>query len=227
MSTSKLQVYTGQQLRRRFSKYGIVENIRPVWLVSSKGERLELDFYLERLSIVVEVQGRQHFKFTPVFHNTEWDFQEQLRRDREKLEICQRAGIDLLYVCKKSDIEIVLTACYDALKNSLDSEDVQWITQRPEWLDSLSKKHKFIPKHKRIYTPSRPKNEPRRTLIAMLTYSRMIQRHQNFKPKQLKKAAMLHSNMWKMLESNYKPTKKEKIGFRRLGRFLRARGIIA
>jgi len=118
VSTSKLQIFTGSELRHRFAKYGIVENTRPDWLVSTKGERLELDFYLERLGIAVEVQGKQHFEFVPIFHTSEWGFREQVRRDREKLEICQRAGIDLLYVCKKSDIELVLTACYDALKPS-------------------------------------------------------------------------------------------------------------
>ena len=226
MSTSRLQIYAGKQLRSRFAKYGIVENTRPRWLTSSKGERLELDFFLERLSIAVEVQGKQHFEFTPVFHATRWDFQEQLRRDREKLEICQRAGIDLLYVCKKSDMGLVLTACYDALKPGTNDKNVQWVAQRPRWIDNLSSKHKFVPKCERVYTPSRPRPEPARTLMAMVNYGRMIKRHQVFSKKQLAKAAILHSNMWKMLELNYKPTKKEKIGFRRLGRLLRAQGII-
>jgi len=57
MSTSKLQRYTGEQLRKRFGKYGLVENTRPAWLVSSKGERLELDFFIDKLSVAVEVQG--------------------------------------------------------------------------------------------------------------------------------------------------------------------------
>lgn len=51
MSTSKLQRHTGNELRARFAKYGIVENTRPDWLVSSKGERLELDFCLDRWSV--------------------------------------------------------------------------------------------------------------------------------------------------------------------------------
>lgn len=33
MSTSKLQIYTGEQLRSRFAKYGIVENTRLDWLI--------------------------------------------------------------------------------------------------------------------------------------------------------------------------------------------------
>lgn len=126
MSTSKLQRYTGDQLRQRFTKYGIVENTRPDWLISAKGERLELDFYLERLGVAVEVQGRQHFEFTPIFHASQFDFQEQLRRDQEKLEICQRVGVDLLYVCKRSDVELVLTSCYDALIIPSDDGSRNW-----------------------------------------------------------------------------------------------------
>ena len=172
MSTSKLQRYTGQELRRRFAKYGIVENTRPDWLISSKGERLELDFYLERLGIAVEVQGRQHFEFVPVFHVSEWDFQEQVRRDREKLAICQRAGINLLYVCKRSDIELVLTACYDALKPT--SEPVQWEKRTPALLANLIRESKdFKEKNKkaeleRLLAKAKRKKYPQHQRIAKL-----------------------------------------------------------
>lgn len=108
MSTSKLQRATSERLFRKYGKYNIVENIRPEWLVSSKGERLELDFYIDELAVAVEVQGGQHFNFTPIFHDTEYDFKEQLRRDEEKLSICKARGINLLYVCKKSEIDAVV-----------------------------------------------------------------------------------------------------------------------
>jgi len=172
MSISKLQIYTGKQLRRRFAKYGIVENTRPDWLISTKGERLELDFYLERLGIAVEVQGRQHFEFTPIFHATEWDFQEQLRRDRDKLDVCQRAGIDLLYVCKKSDVEIVLTACYDVLKPSECGVKSDWELRPPRWVAHSSKKcektDKLILGWKKKIIKEKKKEQPRSARIANL-----------------------------------------------------------
>lgn len=173
MATSKLQRYTGNELRKRFSKNGIVENTRPSWLISTKGERLELDFYLERLGIAVEVQGGQHFEFTPVFHASKWDFQEQLRRDGEKLEICRRAGIDLLYVCKKSDVELVLMACYDALRPQNNGE-AWWKIHTSDRLMNLVKNSKeFRTKAKRaelqrVLAKAKRKKFPQRQRIAKL-----------------------------------------------------------
>ena len=122
MSTSKLQRYTGKRLRARFGKYGLVENTRPDWLISSKGERLELDFFIDKLSIAIEVQGKQHFEFTPLFHESEWGFCEQQRRDREKSRICDRRGITLLYVCDKNDLEVIIAELYRKIESRLQSE---------------------------------------------------------------------------------------------------------
>jgi hypothetical protein len=190
MSTSKLQRYTGEQLRHRFAKYGIVENTRPDWLISSKGERPELDFYLERLGIAVEVQGKQHFEFTPIFHASEWDFREQIRRDKEKLEICQRPGIDLLYVCKRSDVEIALTACYDALKPEIQKK-ADWSTRMPMWLkdriESEQEKargvifrrnivsEKLILRWQKMLERERERNQPRTARIQK--YEKKILKH--------------------------------------------------
>lgn len=176
MSTSKLQKYTGNQLRKRFAKYGIVENTRPDWLISTKGERLELDFYLERLGIAIEVQGGQHFEFTPVFHASEWDFQEQVRRDKDKLEVCQQVGIDLLYVCKKSDVEVVLTACYDVLKPITKSTETKWKNITPAWINGrikmlqkdtgFEKLESDIARWHRIILREKRKNNPRFDRVA-------------------------------------------------------------
>ena len=119
MSTSKLQRYTSKQLYKRFGKYGLVENTRPDWLISSKGERLELDFFIDKLSIAVEVQGRQHLEFTPLFHTTEYDFQEQIRRDREKQRLCADAGVSLLYVYKTPDVGSIIADIFEAIDRQL------------------------------------------------------------------------------------------------------------
>ena len=133
MSTSKLQRYTGKQLYKRFGKYGLVENTRPQWLVSSKGERLELDFFIDKLSIAVEVQGRQHIEFTSCLHATEYDFEEQLRRDKDKAQVCKQTGINLLYIWKRSDIEIVLAQIYETKDQILNNEkqDIDFFAAGP------------------------------------------------------------------------------------------------
>ncbi len=129
MSTSKLQRYTSEQLYKRFGKYGLVENTRPDWLASSKGERLELDFFIDKLSIAIEVQGRQHFEFTPVFHATHYDFEEQLRRDAEKASACERLGITLLYIENKSGVPSILYEIYAQIESRL--QDGKSMAERP------------------------------------------------------------------------------------------------
>ena len=138
MSTSKLQRYTGEQLYKRFGKYGLIENTRPHWLVSSRGERLELDFFIDKLSIAIEVQGKQHFEFTPVFHKTCYDFEEQLRRDTEKQRTCERLGITLLYIENKSDIPLVLYEVYARIDSRL--QDGRSMAERPAkniWIKNI------------------------------------------------------------------------------------------
>lgn len=108
MPTSRLQELTGREIRKRFERFGVLENTRPDWLISPQGGRLELDFYLEKLSTAIEVQGRQHFEFIPQFHSCPRDFFNQLRRDADKRQICLTAGVDLLYVVAQGDLPEVL-----------------------------------------------------------------------------------------------------------------------
>ena len=117
-------------MRQLFGKYGVIENTRPDWLISSQGERMELDFFIDRLSIAIEVQGAQHLRFTPIFHGTEWGFKQQLRRDREKKEICERAGITLFEIFNVSDIDCVMYSIFaiiDRLQATSHDDDFEEI----------------------------------------------------------------------------------------------------
>lgn len=93
MATSKLQRRMSQLLSTFVGGLTVRENIRPDWLIGSKGERLELDFYIEDLNIAIEVQGKQHYEYTPRFHASYQAFQAQQERD-----IAKRAGCDLFGV---------------------------------------------------------------------------------------------------------------------------------
>jgi len=126
MATSKLQRATSQRLFKKYGKYGLVENTRPIWLISSKGERLELDFYIEKLRVAVEVQGMQHFQYTQPFHASEADFKEQLRRDREKFTICEKAGISLLYVCSHVEIAETVYTIDEMISEIIKPDDGYW-----------------------------------------------------------------------------------------------------
>lgn len=113
MATSKLQQFTGEQLSLHLNGYPIIENSRPDWLTTPKGERLELDFLIEPLSVAVEVQGLQHVQYSPFFHQTKQAFYDQLRRDKAKKAICLHAGIDLYYVFGESDLPWLIDILYE------------------------------------------------------------------------------------------------------------------
>lgn len=113
MGVSKLQRQIGNLIRFDFSRFTIRENIRPLWLISERGERLELDFYIPELSIAFEVQGEQHFQFTALFHASESDYFAQVRRDAAKRELCIKNGVDLFEVCSADE--------YRLLKDKIDS----------------------------------------------------------------------------------------------------------
>lgn len=57
---------------------------------------LYADFFIPNLRIVIEVQGEQHYLFSPFFHNSKKDFYLSLARDRDKKEFCRINGFTLI-----------------------------------------------------------------------------------------------------------------------------------
>lgn len=80
--------------------YGVkFENVRPNWLLNDKtGYPLELDCYNADLKLAIEYQGQQHYKWPNQFHKTYNEFKEQLRRDKLKVDVCQKQGVHLICV---------------------------------------------------------------------------------------------------------------------------------
>ena len=62
------------------------------------GERLRLDAYIKNLRLGCEYDGEQHFKFLPIFHQTQEEFLESQERDRRKEELCVQQGISLVRI---------------------------------------------------------------------------------------------------------------------------------
>lgn len=105
---SKLHEHTYEEIRRHFPHFTIRENIRPEWLRSSNLTKLELDIYIEDIETAIEIQGQQHYVYTPHFHKSYDDFREQLRRDREKRDLCYGKGVKLIEVAEKLDVKIFI-----------------------------------------------------------------------------------------------------------------------
>lgn len=108
MSTSKLQAAVGDLLDKTFPHFSVRENYRPDWLLSSNLTRLELDFYIDELNIAFEIQGRQHYEYTPFFHSSPEDFKKRKQYDDEKRDLCYGHGVRLIEIDAFTDACIVI-----------------------------------------------------------------------------------------------------------------------
>jgi|APGre2960657423_1045063.scaffolds.fasta_scaffold189434_1 hypothetical protein len=94
---SKLELLTKNHLETIFQKPFF--KIRPEFLKNeSSGRNLEIDLFNKDIGLAVEIQGIQHYKFTPRFHLTPHQFSEQQQRDQKKALKCRQYGIKLIEV---------------------------------------------------------------------------------------------------------------------------------
>jgi hypothetical protein len=72
--------------------------VRPKWLPSPKGKKMELDGYCEQAGLAIEYQGGQHYSYIPSLFHKEGPqaFARQQERDRLKAELVAARGILLL-----------------------------------------------------------------------------------------------------------------------------------
>lgn len=143
LSTSKLQRFVSDTIFRCLSEYDPIENTRPDWLITTEGERLELDFLIESISIAIEVQGAQHYVYTPFFHQDSNGFAARLRRDRFKRETCKKAGITLYEIANMEDADM----CFALIHSNIPDGKIQ----RPRILREHIPESEFIFKVKSSY----------------------------------------------------------------------------
>ena len=94
---SKLELECKYVLEHIFKKP--FTKIRPDMLKNPvTGFNLELDCYNEELKLGVEIQGIQHYKYTPYFHKNIDKFTIQQYRDEIKRNLCKQHGIYLIEV---------------------------------------------------------------------------------------------------------------------------------
>ena len=101
-SRSKFQNKVGEWLTELYPRYEILEEFR---IPSS---RMSVDFFIPRVGLVVECQGKQHQEHNNFFHgdrvnNTK--FGEQKIRDTEKGGWVDENGFDLLEVFEQTTKE--------------------------------------------------------------------------------------------------------------------------
>lgn len=73
--------------------------IRPDILKNPETLRnLEFDGYCEKLKIAFEHHGIQHYKYPNGWHKTHKDYEQQVRRDEYKKDVCDQHKISLIIV---------------------------------------------------------------------------------------------------------------------------------
>jgi hypothetical protein len=94
---SKLELAAKYHLEQMFRKP--FYKIRPEFLKNKHtGRNLEIDLFNKELNLAVEVQGVQHYKFSPRFHLTPKHFEDQVQRDQDKAMKCRQMGITLIEI---------------------------------------------------------------------------------------------------------------------------------
>lgn len=84
------RAYFEQLFNYRFPK------TRPKWMRNSDGNLLELDGYCENIKLAFEHQGRHHYE--PQYYCNGRDFERRLILDKEKIELCDKAGVILVCI---------------------------------------------------------------------------------------------------------------------------------
>lgn len=92
--------------------------VRPNWLISPNGYRLELDGFNQRSRIAFEHQGQQHEKFQKFRHGTNRVFKYQLIRDKFKALACKKRRIRLINIPEVNNLvklddlkDVVIAKC--------------------------------------------------------------------------------------------------------------------
>lgn len=95
-SRSKIQ-FAAKQLLKRIWSGDIVYEEFPVF-----GSRMKVDFFNATKFIAVEVNGAQHDKFNPFFHNnSRMNYLSSIKRDSEKAKWLEMNNITLIEVIKE------------------------------------------------------------------------------------------------------------------------------
>ena len=71
---------------------------RPAWLRNTRGNRMELDGYSERLAVAFEYHGRQHYEKHGLFHGERSTLRQRKTDDKLKANLCRKHGIKLIAI---------------------------------------------------------------------------------------------------------------------------------
>ena len=79
---SEIQEKILQETKKAFPNF----RVESEWTIRYAGQTLRFDIYVPDMSLVIEVQGKQHREFNKFFYENEQDFLVAKRRDGLKKE---------------------------------------------------------------------------------------------------------------------------------------------
>ena len=88
---------------------------RPLWLLNSRGNRMELDGFNESISLAFEHQGKQHYENVPHFNRRAETLEVRRLDDEEKREKCKARGIRLIEVPYTAPLDTLPIWIYKAI----------------------------------------------------------------------------------------------------------------
>lgn len=65
---------------------------------TGKKRRMFPDFYISKLNMIIEYNGRQHYEYEEYYHKTYKDFELQVERDQYLIKYCSENNIKLLMI---------------------------------------------------------------------------------------------------------------------------------
>lgn len=77
--------------------YPLINICNEVPIKIKPGQTLYLDIFLPDFNLVIEIQGKQHFQFTPVYHKYPHRFGRSQLNDDLKREWCHVNDINIIY----------------------------------------------------------------------------------------------------------------------------------
>lgn len=97
------QCSKGERLCKNYLEYVFerpFQKVRPPFLYNTvTNANLELDMFNPELRLACEYHGRQHYEYDGFMHgNSRANFHNQLYRDKEKMELCAKNGVQLIVV---------------------------------------------------------------------------------------------------------------------------------
>lgn len=85
----------GEELIEYFLKKHKVQYVKEKTFSDLRNGKLRFDFYLPLTNTLIEIDGEQHFKFTPHFHKTKRDFTHAKQNDYYKNSYALAHGLQL------------------------------------------------------------------------------------------------------------------------------------